>query len=149
MESMIYIYYEVRNKRQPSCREKEEVNKRERSLSATRKILVLNGSKRTLENECLLLRHLEDAPRLFPFRAYDTQRYIATVNSHDCITLYHLERIGKEGKKRVSKSERTFSNPSTMGRRKTANCTFKFSFPLLPLLPKLDADKLNKKIVRG
>lgn len=107
MESMIYIYYEVRNKRQPSCREKEEVNKRERSLSATRKILVLNGSKRTLENECLLLRHLEDAPHLFPFRAYDTQRYIATVNSH-APRLYHPLSLGenREGRKEARFKER-------------------------------------------
>lgn len=109
----------VRNSKD-SCLKRVEENARERVLTAAP-----SGRRSSL---------------LFPFRAYDTQRYIATpiATTHACIyTLYHLERIGKEGKKRVSKSERTFSNPSlTMGQRKTANCTFKFSFPLLP---KLDA----------
>lgn len=86
-------------------------------------------------------RTLSFISRLSLFPAYKVNS--RTTTTHTCIPLITFEE------QRESPSKTIFESPS-MGRRKTANCTFKFSFPLLPppplltLSPKLEEDRSNK-----
>lgn len=86
-------------------------------------------------------RTLSFISRLSLFPAYKVNS--RTTTTHTCIPLITFEE------QRESPSKTIFESPS-MGRRKTANCTFKFSFPLLPppplltLSPKLEEDRSNE-----
>lgn len=86
-------------------------------------------------------RTLSFISRLSLFPAYKVNS--RTTTTHTCIPLITFEE------QRESPSKTIFESPS-MGKRKTANCTFKFSFPLLPppplltLSPKLEEDRSNE-----